>query len=102
MIDPAEIRDQMAVVDSAGFPIGTALGVEGDLIRITPAGAADGVSHFLPLALIERIADGRLWLRNIVPDEGTRLSPEALAAGYHGQGAPPGPAPAVANPALPE
>ena len=98
MIDPAEIQEKMAVVDSAGFPIGTALGVEGDLIRLTRAGAADGVSHFLPLARIERIADGRLWLRNIVPDEGTGLSPEALAAGYHGQGAPPGPASTAADP----
>jgi len=98
IIDPAEIQEQMAVVDSAGFPIGTALGVEGDLIRLTRAGAADGVSHFLPLARIERIADGRLWLRNIVPDEGTGLNPEALAAGYHGQGAPRGPASTAADP----
>lgn len=86
MIDPAQIREHMPVVDTAGFPVGTVVGVDGEVIRLTRAGAADGARYSLALARIDRLADGRLWLRSALSDGGTRLSPEALAAGYHGQG----------------
>lgn len=65
MDDASQIRDHAEVIGADGTHVGTVDGVEGDRIKLTRrdsgAGHADH-HHYIPLALVAEVEDGRVRL----------------------------------------
>jgi hypothetical protein len=56
-----EIAEHMEVVGSCGNHVGTVDKVEGDRIKLTKNDSPDGQHHYLPVAAIQEVRDGKAW-----------------------------------------
>lgn len=52
-----KIREHMDVVCSQGLHVGEVDRVEGDRIKLTRVGSADGRHHYIPTSLVEHVDD---------------------------------------------
>src|SRR4051794_12702403 len=55
MVATSQIREHMPVVCSNDEQFGTVDKVEGDYIKLTAKGSADGKHHWIPLAWVTRV-----------------------------------------------
>lgn len=60
MVIAEKIKKDMEVVDSGGQHIGTVDHVDNDGVGLTREGFADKLHHFVPLAAVTRIDDGKV------------------------------------------
>lgn len=66
MIDATTIKEHSEVIGADGVHVGTVDGVEGERIKLTKADSGEGHHkghhHFIPLALVAEIEDGKVRL----------------------------------------
>ncbi|BCP52111.1 hypothetical protein K32_07280 [Kaistia sp. 32K] len=66
MFDAARIKEHADVIGADGVHVGTVDGVEGDRIKLTKRDSGEGSHaghhHFIPLALVADIENGRVRL----------------------------------------
>jgi len=61
-IDRTEIREGMDVVAADGQPMGKVDRLDGERIKLSKSGSADGQHHFVKLIDAEAVRDGKVWL----------------------------------------
>jgi hypothetical protein len=66
MIEPSKIKEHAEVIGADGVHVGTVDAVEGERIKLTKndsgEGAHKGHHHYIPLALVADIEDGKVRL----------------------------------------
>ena len=67
MFEKLRIEEQMEVADSTGRHIGTVDAVVDDRMKLTRAESGDGAHHFIGINQIDRIEDGRIFLKQGTP-----------------------------------
>jgi len=85
MIEAHEVQTGMAVVDANDNHIGVVKGQHDAIVELTPDGSADGLHHFVPLAGIRALHDGRLVVE---PSELTTVEAVITAIEYSRSRAP--------------
>lgn len=63
LLDKIRIGEHMEVTDSTGRHVGTVDSVDGDQIKLTRADSADGQHHYVSLDAVDRIDDGKVYLK---------------------------------------
>lgn len=63
MFERLRIKEHMEIAGSDGEHVGTVDHVTGDQIKLTRTDSADHRHHYLPFALVDRVADNRVYLR---------------------------------------
>jgi hypothetical protein len=63
MLDPQQIKEHMEVADASGQHVGTVDHVDGDNVRLTRTDSPNGEHRELPLDHLDRIEDGKLYLK---------------------------------------
>lgn len=62
MTDKSLIKEHAEIVGSCGNHVGTVDGIEGDFIKLSKNDSADGKHHYLPVAAIADIQDGKITM----------------------------------------
>ncbi len=73
MFEKLRIKEHMEVADCNGRHVGTVDEVEDETIKLTRSDSADKMHHFVALDDVEKIDDGRIYLKQ------TARIPESLA-----------------------
>ncbi|MFT8243853.1 DUF2171 domain-containing protein [Roseomonas sp. BN140053] len=60
MVDTTQIREHMEVVGADGGHLGTVDHLDAGRIKLTRRDSTDGQHHYLPLAAISAVTDGKL------------------------------------------
>ena len=63
MLGRKDIRSGMEVASADGDHVAMVDAVESRRIRLTPADSQDGLHHYIMLSEVDRIEDGRVWLK---------------------------------------
>ncbi len=71
----SQITEHMEVVGSCGNHVGTVDRVEGDRIKLTKNDSPDGQHHYLPVAAITEVRDGKAWASKNHLDTLAELAP---------------------------
>ena len=61
-MDASQIREHMNIVSHDGRSIGTVDRVEGNRVKLTRSGSADGQHHYVDLTEIDGVKNGDLCL----------------------------------------
>ncbi|MBO9582272.1 MAG: DUF2171 domain-containing protein [Sphingobium sp.] len=67
MFEKWRIKEHMEVADSTGRHIGTVDEIEGNQIKLTRSDSRDRSHHYIDLDSVDRIADGRVYLKQGTP-----------------------------------
>lgn len=62
MTDKSLIKEHAEIVGSCGNHVGTVDSLDGDFIKLTKDDSADGKHHYLPVAAVADVQDGRITM----------------------------------------
>ncbi|HWJ68659.1 MAG TPA: DUF2171 domain-containing protein [Sphingobium sp.] len=63
MFEKSQIKEHMEVRGPADEHVGTVDSLAGDVLKLTRSDSSDGVHHYIDLKWVDRIEDGRLYLK---------------------------------------
>lgn len=63
MLEKWRIKEHMEVTDANGEHVGTVDKVEGDKIKLTKTDSSDEKHHFIPMDVVDRLEDNRVYLK---------------------------------------
>lgn len=75
MMDTTQLAEHKEIVGSCGNHVGTVDKVEGDRIKLTKNDSPDGQHHYLSVAAIQEVRDGKAWATKNHLDTLAELAP---------------------------
>jgi hypothetical protein len=63
IVEKIRINEHMEVTDSTGRHLGTVDSIEDERIKLTRSDSSDGRHHYVHLDAVDRIDDGRVYLK---------------------------------------
>ena len=63
IVEKIRINEHMEVTDSTGRHLGTVDSIEDERIKLTRSDSSDGQHHYVHLDAVDRIDDGRVYLK---------------------------------------